>query len=202
MRTLLVLVLGLTLILSGVVYGPLVLLLGIGLLVLGGFFVLFFRDPERRCAHDSGVLLSAADGTVVEAEHGRVAVFMSLWDVHICRSPCDAKVVHMHTSGDSHLPAFLSRSRHNARLSLKMSTAHGDVEVVLISGILARRIDPFVGEGESVKQGQRIARIVLGSRVEVHFDEPWRVCVARGETVRAGITPIARLDGNETKSEG
>lgn len=72
-----------------------ILLFGIGLFVLGGFFVLFFRDPERACAHDSSVLLSAADGTVVEAEQGRVAVFMSLWDVHVCRSPCDARVVHM-----------------------------------------------------------------------------------------------------------
>lgn len=176
-----------------------ILLFSIGLFALGGFFVLFFRDPERACTHDSSVLLSAADGTVVEAEHGRVAVFMSLWDVHVCRSPCDARVVRMHSIGGSHLPAFLSRSKGNARLSMRMSTEHGDVEVVLISGTLARRIDPFVGEGESVEQGQRIGRIVLGSRVEVHFDEQWTVCVARGETVRAGITPIARLDGNETR---
>jgi len=170
------------------------LLFGIGLFALLGFLVLFFRDPERMCARDSSVLLSAADGTVVEARQGEVAVFMSLWDVHVCRSPCDASVVHMRSIGGSHLPAFLSRSKGNARLYMEMSTDHGDVEVVLISGTLARRIEPFVEEGESVRQGQRIGRIVLGSRVEVHFGEPWRVCAAVGESVRAGITPIARLD--------
>ncbi|MHC1597296.1 MAG: phosphatidylserine decarboxylase, partial [Methermicoccaceae archaeon] len=133
-------------------------------------------------------------GTVLAAQEGMVSVFMSVWDVHVNRSPCDGRVVSMHRSGGSHLPAFLSSSKTNSRLSIELATEHGEVRVVLISGMIARRIVPFVKEGEDVQQGERIGRIVLGSRVDVLFDKRWRVCTSRGARVRAGITPIAVLE--------
>lgn len=192
-RIWLLLVVGVVLVCGGLVYAPSTIA-GVVVVALAGTLLLFFRDPERDVPHIPDVLLSAADGTVLAAQEGMVSVFMSVWDVHVNRSPCDGRVVSMHRSGGSHLPAFLSSSKKNSRLSIELATEHGEVRVVLISGMVARRIVPFVKEGEDVQQGERIGRIVLGSRVDVLFDKRWRVCTSRGARVRAGITPIAVLE--------
>ncbi|MHC1602693.1 MAG: phosphatidylserine decarboxylase [Methermicoccaceae archaeon] len=180
------------------------LLLGLGgvvLLALGGTLVLFFRDPERDVQHDAHVLLSAADGTVLTADAGRVSVFMSMWDVHVNRSPCDGSVVSMHRSTGAHLPAFLTSSGKNSQLSITLASEHSHVEVTLISGMLARRIMPFVKVGDSVQQGMRIGKILLGSRVDVQFGDEWEVRTSKGARVRAGITPIAVLRDDEPQGE-
>jgi len=127
----------------------------------------FFRDPERRPPEGEGLVLSPADGKVSEVEGGKVGIFMSLWDVHVIRSPV--------------------RGRADVVVD--------GVRVRMIAGALARKVDCWVGEGQEVERGERIGMIRFGSRVEVTFPEEVKLTVKVGERVRAGETVLGMLYG-------
>jgi phosphatidylserine decarboxylase len=159
-----------------------------------GFFLWFFRDPER--APGPGIV-SAADGRVLavgpDGERTRVAVFMNVTDVHVNRFPLDGTVTAVEDGGEGFRPAFHPDAIHNVWRKTTLSTTAGDLDVVQMTGILARRIVPFVGVGDHRAKGERLGMIVLGSRVDVLFDsERARPTVKVGDRVRAGVTRIAR----------
>jgi len=151
----------------------------------------FFRDPER----PPGVgLLAPAHGRVlgVTEEGGRVRVstFMSPLDVHVIRAPLEGRVVSMERGGSGFARAFRPEADHNVRLELDFE---GDTPftVVMVSGWLARRIVPYVSEGDRVERGSRIGLIRFGSRVDVlvptgSFD----VRVGPGSRVAAGSSSL------------
>jgi phosphatidylserine decarboxylase len=157
------------------------------------FFAEFFRDPERPV----GVgIVSAADGRVqsVEAEGDRVrvAVFMNVTDVHVNRFPLDARVASIQIAGEGFRPAYSSDAHHNRRCHYQLETSIGPVEVVQMTGIVARRLVPFVRTGQSGRRGDRLGMIVLGSRVDVLLPSARvELRVHPRDRVVAGVTTLA-----------
>ncbi|MGI0071125.1 MAG: phosphatidylserine decarboxylase [Thermoplasmata archaeon] len=158
------------------------------------FLVVFFRDPER--TPGDGVV-SAADGRVRavarDGDRWRISVFMNVTDVHVNRFPLDARVESVGETGSGFRPAYRPDADHNVRRSYALATALGPVEVVQMTGVVARRLVSFVGPGSEGKKGERFGMIVLGSRVDVLLPVTrLRPTVTVGDRVRAGATTIAR----------
>ena len=159
------------------------------------FFAVFFRDPERPIG--SGIV-SAADGRIRAVERDgdrwRISVFMSVTDVHVNRWPTDVVVDSIRQEGAGFRAAYRPDAAGNVRRHYTLSTELGPVEVVQITGVVARRLVSFVHPGARGRKGERFGMIVLGSRVDVLLPagrvEP---SVAVGDRVRAGASSIARV---------
>ncbi|MFZ0831284.1 MAG: phosphatidylserine decarboxylase [Thermoplasmata archaeon] len=172
-------------------------LLGVGAaVVLSGlwvFFAVFFRDPER--APGEGVV-SAADGrvTIVAEEEGRwrIAVFMNVTDVHVNRFPLDADVVGIDDSGEGFRPAYAPDATHNVQRRYRLNTRFGPVEVIQMTGLVARRLVSLVQPSESYRKGDRLGMILLGSRVDLLLPVgAFRPTVKPGDRVWAGRSTVA-----------
>lgn len=166
---------------------------GAALTVLWGFFAVFFRDPER--VPGEGVV-SAADGrvTIVAEEEGRwrIAVFMNVTDVHVNRFPLDAEVVSIEDSGEGFRPAYAADATHNVQRRYQLNTRFGAVDVIQMTGIVARRLVSLVRPSEDHRKGDRLGMILLGSRVDVLLPVgAFRPAVTPGDRVRAGLSTIA-----------
>src|SRR6476619_498558 len=169
----------------------------------------FFRDPERMTPTRPGLTVSSADGKIVtigtvvppkelalgDALLTRLSVFLSVLDVHVVRSPVAGSVVHSAYVPGQFLNAELDKaSEDNERRAMVIETPGGEkIGVVLIAGLSARRIVPFVGEGTSVKAGERIGLIRFGSRVDVYLPANAEVLVAAGQTAIGAETVLAEL---------
>lgn len=158
------------------------------------FFAVFFRDPERTIGPG---IVSAADGRVRsvdrEGDRWRISVFMNVTDVHVNRLPLDAAVEAIADAGSGFRPAYRPEADHNVRRAYSLSTPIGPVEVVQITGIVARRLVSFVRAGSAGHKGDRFGMIVLGSRVDVLLPADRVTPVVRaGDRVLAGATTIAR----------
>jgi phosphatidylserine decarboxylase len=165
----------------------------------------FLRDPERQPPNDPRAILAPADGRVLLVETAaapafvagpawRIVIFLSLWDVHVQRAPAAGRVALSESQAGGFAPAFEARAAHNAGHRLGLEAARGRVLVVRTSGLVARRVTTTVALGQTLRAGQRIGRILLGSRAEVFL--PWTaaVRVQPGEHVRAGETVLATWD--------
>lgn len=166
---------------------------GGGLTALWTFFAVFFRDPER--TPGEGVV-SAADGRVmiVAEEEGRwrIAVFMNVTNVHVNRFPVDAAVVSIDDSGAGYRPAYEGGAKHNVQRRYRLESRLGPVEVIQITGIVARRLVSLVRPSEDHRKGERLGMILLGSRVDVLLPVgAVRPSVRPGERVWAGRSTIA-----------
>lgn len=179
--------------------------LGLLPLALLAFVAFFFRDPERRVQAPPGVILSPADGRVVEIgetneDHfldqpaRRVSIFLSLFDVHLNRSPIGGRVTYLKYEKGRFWPAFAPGApAENERNLLGIEGDRGKVLVVQIAGLLARRIECWVSEGDVVELGQRIGMIRLGSRTELFLPKAaTEVLVQPGDRVKAGETIVGR----------
>ena len=143
----------------------------------------FFRDPERVTPLRDGLVISPADGRISAIENvipppelalereptTRISVFMNVFDVHVNRSPTEARIEKITYIPGIFLNAELDKaSEDNERQAFTLELADGrHLGVVQIAGLIARRIVKFVGEGDRLEAGQRIGLIRLGSRVEV-----------------------------------
>ncbi len=171
----------------------------IGLLVIS-FGAWFYRDPDRFPPEGPGVLVSPADGRVVEVgfwEHPftgpclRVGIFMSPLDVHVNRVPCDGEVVFLDYVPGKKVMAFEPKaSEVNERFYVGQKTEYGPVLTVQIAGFLARRISTSIKCGDFLARGSRYGMIKLGSRVDLYFPEHFQPAVSKGQRVRAGESPI------------
>ena len=183
--------------------------LGIACFVLGVAILLFFRDPPRT-PPEAGIV-SPADGRVSlirsEGERIRVGVFMNVTDVHVNRSPVSGEVTAVRHRAGAHRPAFSKDSDRNERVTLPIVGTESAVEVALIAGTVARRITPYVDDGDEVERGQRIGHIAFGSRADVLLPPEVNredVAVTIGQRVRAGETRLVHPkahDPNTTRSE-
>jgi len=163
---------------------------GSALALVGSAFMVFFhRDPERIPEGDG--MLSPADGIVVVAEPGRLAIFMNAHDVHVNRAPLDGLVRAVSLAKGGHAPAFLSRSLGNRQKSIDLETGDGFLQVHQIAGFLVRQIVTYIRPGDSVKRGERIGMIRFGSRVEVTVPSGYSLIVGRGDRVLGGQTVVA-----------
>lgn len=166
----------------------------VALAALFVFFLIFFRDPDRPVGEG---IVSAADGRVRAVERRgelwNVSVFMNVTDVHVNRFPIDGEVEEITTLGSGFRAAYRSDAERNVQRRYRLRTAIGPVEVVQITGVVARRLVSFVHVGSKGTRGARLGMIVLGSRVDVLLPaDRVVVAVAPGERVWAGRSTIAR----------
>jgi phosphatidylserine decarboxylase len=177
---------------------------GVVLLALPIGCALFFRDPERTPPADLGLVLAPADGRVMfagearpdEAPPGRwrqVTVFLSLFDVHINRTPVAGRVVRVEYVPGTFLPAYRPGAHQNERSEIWLEHDGQVIVVRQVVGILARRVVCRVRPGEQVAAGARIGLMKFGSRMDVFLPMTATLAVAAGASVRGGETVIARL---------
>jgi phosphatidylserine decarboxylase len=169
----------------------------------------FFRDPPRVTPAREGIVVAPADGRVSriasavpppELDLGarpllRISVFMSVFDCHVNRSPIAGRIERMVYRAGAFLSADLDKaSEDNERNAFVIATGDGArIAVIQIAGLVARRIVPFVREGEAIGAGQRIGMIRFGSRVDVYLPEGISSLVGEGQTAIAGETVLADL---------
>ncbi len=172
--------------------------IGAGILVLAGFVVFFFRDPERNFIVNGGEILSPADGKIVSIRKDRdqdtISIFLSVFNVHVNRAPVAGKITEIQYSKGKFLAAFDERaSSENERNSITIDHEGKLVRFVQIAGLIARRIICWKREGETLAAGERIGLIKFGSRVDVFFPPGATIRVKMGDKVRAGETVLGDL---------
>ena len=188
-------------------------LLGDWLFWLGAAFVAFclyfFRDPERVPPDRPGLVLAPADGKVVmvgpavppvelglgDGPRARVAIFLSVLDVHVNRMPVEGTVTRVSYHHGKFLSANLDKaSEENERNALAIALPDGrDLAVVQIAGLVARRILCDAKAGDSVQAGDRFGIIRFGSRTDVYLPEGVEPMVSVGQTMIGGETVLAEL---------
>ena len=173
--------------------------------VLALFVLWFFRDPARHPPEGADVVVAPGEGRVVDIREvhepsflrttaRRISIFLSVFDVHVQRSPVSGTVEHREHKPGKFAVAWLEKaSDDNEQASLGITTPHGRVLVRQIAGLVARRIVTDPSEGDRVERGQRIGIIRFGSRVDVFFPLDWEVLCRVGDRVVVGVTPLARL---------
>jgi phosphatidylserine decarboxylase len=164
----------------------------------------FFRDPERAVPADENIIVSAADGLVVGVEEIeepdfhlgpmlRISVFLSVFDVHVNRSPVAGTVSStVYKAGDFLDVRHPDSSTRNECRSWWIETAGGPVAVRQIAGLIARRIVAWAGEGSALGRGERFGMIRFGSRTEVFLPIGCTPLVKVGDRVEGAASPIAR----------
>jgi len=171
-------------------------------ILLACFFLWFFRDPDRAIPTEEGSLVSPADGKVTDIatvqvsqeKRLRVSIFLSVFDVHVNRSPIGGVVRDVRYRTGKFLDA---RSKDCADLNEQnIVTLEGDGQTVVfrqIAGLLARRIVFSPKVGDRLVRGQRVGLIKFGSRTDVLFDAEARVTVKVGDRVKGGASILAYL---------
>lgn len=180
-----------------------------GLLTLA--LLSFYRDPPRRIPLDERALLAPADGVIMVIQRDyritpdaapelRIAIFLSVMNVHVNRSPCAGVVQAIEYRAGLYLNALkreaLDRNEANELMLTPEGPLPGPVRVRQIAGLLAKRIVCAVSVGQRLTQGERFGMIKLGSQTELRAPEDprWRVMVQEGQPVRGGLTCLARLE--------
>jgi len=176
---------------------------------IGLFFVWFFRDPRRVVPQDEGFVVSPADGKVVEIEEiphddyvggpaVKIGIFLSVFNVHINRSPIAARVIGLTYRRGKFLNAMRPESaKENEQMAVRLeekAPPHRRMIVRQITGAIARRIVCWISPGEDLERGAQFGMIKLGSRTELVLPrEPGLVIDVRvGNHVRAGKSVMAR----------
>lgn len=179
-------------------------------IALASFVLHFFRDPDRIIPAGQGILVSPADGRVVEVraeeEAGRsrrrISIFMSPLNVHVNRSPVAGTIRSIiYRKGSFRMASEPLASVENECNTFTIEGGNGEVVVRQIAGVLARRIVFWKKTGDRVERGERVGMIKFGSRVDVLVSPDVTLCVDVGDHVKAGSTIIA-TSGNSTAREG
>ena len=176
-------------------------------LLLAAFFLWFFRDPERVIPAEAGAVVSPADGKVtdvaaIELEgcpRARISIFLSVFDVHVNRSPIAGTITRVeYRHGRFHNALSAASAVENEQ---NIVTVEGEGHTVVfkqIAGVLARRIVFTKKLGDRVERGERVGLIKFGSRTEVLLDPAADIHVAVGDRVRGGASVLAHLPPAET----
>jgi phosphatidylserine decarboxylase len=169
------------------------------------FMAFFFRDPERNIPEGKGIFVSPADGKVIrikdvykndflKAESKEISIFMSLFDVHVNRAPCDGNVSLIKHSPGRFLVAHKdAASMENENTIMVLDGKDGKILVRQVAGFLARRIVCRVSAGDVLRRGERYGMIKFGSRLDVYLPKDTKIKVTLGDKVKAGETVIGIL---------
>ncbi len=168
--------------------------------LLAVFFLWFFRDPGRTIPDAPGLIVSPGDGLVTETAHlntpqgprQRISIFLSVFDVHVNRSPIAGRVSSVRYQKGLYLNAMNPDSADRNEQNIVTISGPGcEVTFKQIAGLLARRIVCNLREGDHVERGQRVGLIKFGSRVDVILPAEAELRVKRGERVRGGASVLA-----------
>ena len=173
------------------------------MVVLTGFAVWFYRDPDRVLPEGEAIFVSPADGKVVEIEAAthpftgeamKIGIFMNAFSVHVNRFPCAGTVEYLQYVPGKKIAAFAPKaSEVNERNYVGLTTRHGPVLLVQIAGLLARRIVCRVRKGDVLSAGQRYGMIKLGSKVDIYLPKSVKLSVKIGDKVNAGQSPLGGM---------
>lgn len=174
-------------------------------LVLMLYFCYFFRNPKRQIITDDSVILSPADGTVtdivpletdefVKEPCNKVIIFMSVFNVHVNRSPIQGKIKLQKYFCGRFRPAYKDTvGFENEHHVLGIENDRVRISVKQIAGILARRIVSFVTLDDDLKQGELYGMIKFGSCLEVVMPKKVEIMVEKGQKVAGGQTILGRI---------
>lgn len=186
---------------------PVLITVLIGVWVLFAIFTLFFfRDPNPRVPAGANLVLSPAHGKVdvigtttepdfMGGECQRISIFLSIFDVHVQNAPVSGKVAWFKYTTGQFLNALKAESalyNENVLLGFEASEPRGQrVGVRVIAGVIARRLVPFVQQGDEVIRGDRISLVQFGSRADVYLPRNAKIQVKLGDHVVGGETVLA-----------
>ncbi len=175
----------------------------------------FFRDPKRTVPARDGLIVAPADGTVINIGNAvpplelglgsdpamRVSIFLSLFDVHVIRSPLSGRIATSVYRPGQHLNAASPEApAQNECHAYTIETKDAlRVGAVLVAGTVARRIVTGIRQGDSVTAGERIGLIRFGSRTDIYLPSSPCLLVEEGQRTIAGETIIADLDLQEPR---
>lgn len=203
---------------AAVATGPMQLIagsLGSIALVIAGLIAWFFRDPPRPAPAEPGLVLSPADGKVVDIEElahddhvggpaVKIGIFLSIFNVHINRAPMSGRVIGLRYRPGKYLNALRPESaRENEQLAIMIETDdghHRGIVVRQITGAIARRIVCWLKPGDELKRGEQFGMIKLGSRTELVLpnETGLTIHVQYGDRVKAGTSILADF-GDENR---
>jgi len=174
--------------------------------LLAAFFLWFFRDPHRVIPSGAGLIVSPGDGHVTETAQiatpdgprQRISVFLSVFDVHVNRSPITGILSKVHYQTGKYLNAMNPASAEQNEQNIVTVRGQGPdegIEVTFkqIAGLIARRIVFNFAEGQTVARGQRVGLIKFGSRVDVILPASAAIRVTVGQAVKGGATVLATM---------
>jgi len=180
--------------------------LTVQLLALTLFTVYFFRNPERVVPVGDNLVIAPADGKVIfvgEVDEERyfnqrvtkVSIFMSVFNVHVNRVPCDGKVVDMYyNKGEFVNASYDKASKSNEQAGILLEAPSGSkILFVQIAGLIARRIVTYPIIGDVLQRGARFGLIRFGSRVDIYFPMNADVTITLGEKTVAGETVLGTM---------
>lgn len=176
-------------------------ILGAVLIAFALFCFSFFRDPDRQITNDPAAIVSPADGKVVvvtdEPNAGRpgtrISIFLAIWNVHVNRSPAAGVISKLDYRPGKFLAAWDPKaSTQNEQNIFTLSTAHGNIELKQIAGLVARRVVSWKKAHDTVAAGERIGLVRFGSRVDLWVPQGSQLLVKIGDSVSGGSSVLAR----------
>ena len=174
--------------------------------LLAAFFLWFFRDPERAIPSEPGLIVSPGDGLVTETvtidtpegKRQRISIFLSVFDVHVNRSPIAGVLSSVRYQKGQYLNAMNPASADRNEQNIVTVRGEGyEVTFKQIAGLLARRIVFSFQEGDKVERGQRVGLIKFGSRVDVILPASAVLSVKVGQRVKGGASVLAKIPTGE-----
>jgi phosphatidylserine decarboxylase len=170
--------------------------------LLATFFLWFFRDPRRSVPTGGGLIVSPGDGLVTETVtiatpegfRQRISIFLSVFDVHVNRSPIGGVLSGVRYQKGQYLNAMNPASADRNEQNIVTVRGEGfEVTFKQIAGLLARRIVFNFREGDTVERGQRVGLIKFGSRVDVLLPAEAALRVKVGQRVKGGESVLAEM---------
>lgn len=174
-------------------------------LVAAFYFAYFFRNPDRPLPAEEDILYSPADGRVMNVEEiydheflnapaWKVTVFLSVFNVHVNRSPMQGEIKYQRYNVGKFVPAFDKQATFkNERHAIGIDNGKIKIVVIQVAGLLARRIVSWVTLGNRIEQGECYGMIKFGSSTELIVPMNVEILVCKGQNVVGGITKMGRI---------
>ena len=176
--------------------------------LLAAFFLWFFRDPERTIPTGPGLIVSPGDGLVTETAsintpegpRQRISIFLSVFDVHVNRSPIGGVLTSVRYQKGQYMNAMNPDSADRNEQNIATVRGEGmEVTFKQIAGLLARRIVFNCSEGDTLERGQRVGLIKFGSRVNVIVPAEAELRVKVGQRVKGGSSVLASMPAGDSR---